>query len=33
MMRAGIVEYLLKGAPNTEIVAAVRRAHRRAPMD
>jgi DNA-binding NarL/FixJ family response regulator len=26
MMRAGIVEYLLKGAPNTEIVAAVRRA-------
>jgi DNA-binding NarL/FixJ family response regulator len=26
MMRAGIVEYLLKGSPNTEIVAAVRRA-------
>jgi DNA-binding NarL/FixJ family response regulator len=26
MMRAGSVEYLLKGAPNTEIVAAVRRA-------
>ncbi len=26
MMSAGIVEYLLKGAPNTEIVAAVRRA-------
>ncbi|HEY0454349.1 response regulator transcription factor [Actinophytocola sp.] len=25
MTRAGIVEYLLKGAPNTEIVAAVRR--------
>lgn len=26
MLRAGIVEYLLKGAPNTEIVEAVRRA-------
>jgi DNA-binding NarL/FixJ family response regulator len=26
MMRAGSVEYLLKGASNTEIVAAVRRA-------
>ena len=26
MMRAGIVEYLLKGVPNNEIVAAVRRA-------
>jgi DNA-binding NarL/FixJ family response regulator len=26
MMRAGSVEYVLKGAPNTEIVAAVRRA-------
>lgn len=28
MRRAGIVEYLLKGSPNTEIVAAVRRAGR-----
>jgi len=26
MTRAGVVEYLLKGTPNTEIVAAVRRA-------
>lgn len=28
MMRSGIVEYLLKGAPNAEIVEAVRRAGR-----